>query len=98
MINKDIPDGDYCYRITTIETLPSGYPKINIKYCTHYHTKTVCEVAIPYCDFLGKMGYPDCTDEEYEKLLEFYKSCDKIDEVMPLNLLWDGCKCCGVNK
>lgn len=88
-----IPEGDYCYRITRIE-----FGKIFTNNCPYSQHKIIAEVYIPYCAYLDKMGIPNCDDEDFEKLVAFYGTRDKVHEAMPLSLLWDSCKECGINE
>jgi|688.fasta_scaffold433587_3 hypothetical protein len=90
-----IPKGDYCYTISRVDMKES---KIYTKNCPYYDYTVLCDVLIPTCKYLEKMGTPGCTDEEYKRLLDFYGDHDTLSKAMPLSLLWDSCKECGVNE
>lgn len=90
-----IPKGSYCYTIDRVDMKES---KIYTKNCPYYNYTVINTVLVPTCEYLELMGVPDCDDETYKKLLDFYGNYDKLHEAMPLSLLWDSCKECGVNE
>lgn len=87
-----IPKGDYCYTINRIE-----YCRIFTNTCPYYDFTVVNDVLIPTCKYLELMGSPGCTDEDFQKLLDYYGNHANICKAMPLTLLWDRCKECGEN-
>ena len=98
--NKIIPEGPYCYRldIDKIDDYNQGKPAPVI-YCHYYGSKIFNEVRVPWCSFLEQGGIDnDTTDEQYEKLVEYFGSEDNMDKQLPLSLLWDSCKECGENR
>jgi hypothetical protein len=97
MKEKDIsiiPKGEYCYTIDRVD-IKKG--KIYTKNCPYYDYTEINDVSVPTCNYLGKMGVPDCSDEDFQKLISFYGNSDAVHEAMPLSLLFDSCKSCGEN-
>lgn len=90
-----IPLGNYCYSHTGT-TNELGIP--NIKLCPNFTYREIMGVKLPFCSLLNKGSIPNgLTDEEFEKLLNFYKSEDELYEDNSLSLLWDHVKECGLN-
>lgn len=51
-----------------------------------------------FCQYLEEGGIDnDCTDKQYDSLIETFGSEEEVDKVFPLDLLWDHCKECGEN-
>ena len=92
-----IPSGIYCYSLRPHPTEP-GKLEIFDK-CPYLRDTKIAGVNVVWCDFLQSGSVPNgTTDEEYRKLKHFYGSEEALDEDLPLLLLWDGCKECGVNR
>jgi hypothetical protein len=95
-----IPKGDYCYKFDGRRGVDekTGLPWMGTKNCPYMTSKEFNGVTVHWCDFLecGDVGNY-CSDEDYKKLLEHFGSEKKLQEVLPLLLLWDGCKECGEN-
>lgn len=96
--NKEgIPEGNYCYRWTEA---PSEYNNFmgSTEPCPFFGDKNFNGVNVPWCCFLNKGGL-DNRDygEDYDKLLLHFGDEAKLRETLPLDLLWDGVKECGVN-
>ena len=91
-----IPKGDYCY--TWIEGTKNRYGMPDQKYCPYMSVKEYGGVPVPYCKYM-EWGSIDnaITEEEYAKLVKYFGSEEKMDEELPLFLLWDSCKECGEN-
>ena len=89
-----IPKGDYCY---TIDYVDMKEGKIHTKNCPYYDYTEINGIPVPTCKYLGKMGVPDCCDEDFQELINFYGSSEAVHDAMPLSLLWDSCKSCGEN-
>lgn len=95
MDESQIPKGSYCYSLSN-ELNEHGFPKTII--CPFFEYKEVVGVQVPFCNFLN-LGGPQngWTEEESEKIDQFYGSREKTDEMLPLFLLWDQVKECGMN-
>jgi len=92
-----IPQGSYCY---TWEESPSQENNCRgkVKNCPYLTKKTFNGVDVPWCLFLNCGGLSNNTDDsEIPKLIEHFGSEEKMNEALPLFLLWDGVKECGVN-
>lgn len=95
-IKKLIPKGVYCYEMV-------GYDEINdimkCKYCPFYVYLDIMDVTIPYCLCEKRGAIDNISDNEYEILKKHFNcSEDELDEMFNGDLLWDGCKICGVNN
>ena len=88
-----IPKGCYCYEPSEGHN-KYGIP--NVKYCPYMTSKEYNGVLCPYCAYL-EQGTVDCTDEDFKKLVEHFGSEEKVFEGLPLTLLFDSCKECGIN-
>lgn len=102
MENKDkslIPFGHYCYHIDRSYDGEGLTPmSVPIVTCPYRGYKEVNGVNVPYCSYLDSLGWKNgFTDDEFNKLIDFYGSEDKVFDALELDLLWDGCKCCGEN-
>lgn len=97
-----IPAGNYCYtRKTPVEGEPThdsdGIPIFKLTYCPYMSTKEFNGVTVTWCNYLdkGDMGN-HLTDEEHQKLLEHFGTTEAMEKELPLFLLWDSCKECGI--
>jgi hypothetical protein len=82
---KLIPNGIYCYNGNV--------------YCPYSTSKNFNDVRVPWCDYLDKGGVDNGhTEEEWNKLIEYFGTENNIFDFLPLDLLWDSCKECGINK
>lgn len=100
---KLIPPGPYCYVIdltaeTTIKEqieLGNSLPTVFCPYSTY---KEFNGVKVPWCSFLEQGGISNnTTEEEFDKLIEYFGSENNVFDFLYLDLLWDDCKECGVN-
>lgn len=92
-----IPEGDYCY--TWIET-PNRETNFRgkTKSCPYFTKKEFNGVEVPWCSFLDCGGLDNNQeDSDIPKLIEHFGSEEKMNEALPLFLLWDQVKECGVN-
>jgi hypothetical protein len=101
-LKKKIPQHNpYCYEI-------KGYPPhenlqdivvngITVDYCPYYNILSIKGVTIPFCFYLKQGGIGQSnTDEDIAKLCRHFDCTeDELDELFPLDLLWDACKACG---
>lgn len=87
-----IPEGVYCYD-------QNGG-------CPYYKPKSFGGVEVPFCSYLGlggtegslKQGQTEADAEaDHQKLLAHFGSEEAMDEALPLMLLFDSCKECGIN-
>ena len=95
-----IPKGEYCYTIKKIVWADNGMPIIKTNMCPYYSSRDYGEdVTVDFCEFLGKGDYGGLNDDEYALLLAYFKGDEeKMRKELPLGLLWDACKECGVNE
>lgn len=89
-----IPKGDYCY-IWLNERHESGLPKS--QHCPYMCGKEYNGVIVSYCNYLELGDIGGITEEEHAKVLEYFGSEEKMDQELPLFLLFDDCKECGEN-
>ncbi len=93
MENKDknlIPIGPYCYTYKDSKYIP----------CPYFKIKNINSIPVSWCDYLGLGGITgdhNAPENQYEKLLEYYKTEEAMDKELPLSLLFDQCKECGEN-
>jgi len=96
-----IPPGSYCYFVDSVRDLEpiNGIPRWTYKMCPYYKHREINGTFVPWCDYLNLGGtVGDTTDpEHYPKLKEHYKTDEAMDKELPLHLLFDQCKECGVN-
>jgi len=96
-----IPKGDYCYVFDGRKGIDekTGLPWMGTKRCPYYTHKEFDGVLVDWCDFMecGDVGNYDRTDEDIQKLIKYFGSEEKMEEALPLFLLWDGVKECGEN-
>jgi hypothetical protein len=87
-----IPDGLYCYHFDK-----SDKNSVKTKFCPYSVIKNINGVDVNWCDYINEGDTGNCSDEDFEKLVEYYGSTDNVDENLKLSILWDGCKECGIN-
>jgi hypothetical protein len=93
-----IPEGVYCYTTGSIEKSENNGFLSKTGVCPHYSYKDINGVKIPFCKFLCKGSVPNSlTDTDFEKLEKHFGSEDEVFEGLPLDLLWDQVKECGIN-
>jgi hypothetical protein len=102
MLNKKdtsvIPQGYYCYTWVEKPNRDTGFNG-KIKTCPYLTKKEFNGVEVPWCNFLNCGGLDNNHDEtDIPKLIEHFGSEEKMDEELPLFLLWDMVKECGVNE
>ena len=92
---RHIPFGHYCYRVVSVskETF-----RFKVKRCRYYAHLTFNGVKVPWCFHMDKGGVPYCDHADHAKLLEHFGSYRAMDKTLPLDLLWDSCKECGVKE
>jgi hypothetical protein len=93
-----IPKGIYCY--DKYGTCPYfTYLDVYDKECDPKNN--IKPISIPYCLYLNKGSYANGSwkNNEFNRLKEHFKMSDNelFDNILPLDLLWDQCKECGVN-
>jgi len=95
----EIPKGDYCYKFNGKNgTHDDGLPYMGIDTCPYSDIKEINGVEVDWCTYLNSGGLGNnTTDEEWEKLVEHFGSEGVAYDGLPLDLLFDGCKHCGVN-
>jgi hypothetical protein len=100
-----IPVGPYCYggnrprRENEPEFTEDGRTIRYLKYCPYMGMKTLNGVQVTWCNFLGKGDIGNnCSDEDHARLVEHFGSQEALDKGLPLFLLWDSCKECGINE
>lgn len=96
-----IPEGAYCYKLTGKEwkTMNNGHlvTAHGVIYCPHRKWyKTIAGVKVPYCAFLKAYGWQNgLTKKEYDRVEAHLGS--RLNDVLKLDLLWDGVKECDQN-
>lgn len=104
-----IPEGSYCYSgvESTSTDAATGMPIRKMKMCPFYSEMLFNGVGVPWCQYLGKGGTEGSlkqdqteseAEEEYQKLLTYFGTKANMEKVLPLMLLFDSCKECGINK
>jgi hypothetical protein len=92
-----IPQGDYCYEWIEKPNSKNNF-KGSIKTCPHYTTKTFNGVEVPWCLFLNCGGISNHNDDsDIQALVDHFGSEERMNEILPLSLLWDQVKECGEN-
>jgi hypothetical protein len=92
-----IPHGYYCYQWVETPSKENEF-KGGIKACPHYTTNTFNGVSVPWCLFLNCGGLSNQNDDsDIEALVEHFGSEEKMNQELPLTLLWDQVKECGEN-
>ena len=99
-----IPKGPYCY---TWKELPSKENNFRgqVNLCPYFQVKNIDGVEFPWCDYLELGGLPGDGGfvgwSDYKKAIEVlskhFGGEDKMDEALPLFLLFDQCKECGID-
>ena len=93
---SNIPKGDYCYKYVDGKN-KYGIP--NTENCPYHSYKELNGAGVVWCDYLELGGLPnDCKEGDHEKLIEFFGSTEAMLSSLPLTLLFDSCKECGINK
>jgi hypothetical protein len=83
-----IPKGIYCY------TRGQDGKR---QYCEHFQSKEIGGVTVPFCTHLNQAGMTNSSDDDI--LFEYFeKDIDKMMEALPLDLLFDAVKECGVDN
>ena len=99
-----IPKGDYCYTWKEVPSESNNY-RGTVNRCPYYDVKNVNGVQFPWCNYLELGGTPGDgnwagwkdSDKADEVLTEYFGSKEKMEEKLPLFLLFDSCKECGEN-
>jgi hypothetical protein len=93
-----IPKGDYCYQWEEVPSSENNF-RGKIKRCPYYTHKTLNGVSVPWCVFLNCGGIDNAHDDsQIQSLVEHFGTEEKMDEALPLFLLWDEVKECGINE
>jgi len=94
---KLIPPGIYCYVIDKRKKKTfSTDGSLNTVFCPYSKYKEINNVKIPWCYYLDRGGLPNpLTDEDFNKLVEYFGSDENVFDFLSLDLLWDDCKECG---
>ena len=94
---SEIPKGDYCYKFVEGKN-EYGIP--NIKSCPYRSGKVLNGATIAWCNYLelGGLLNEAAKDGDYERILEFFGDEETTWNYLPLDLLFDDVKECGVNK
>ncbi len=99
-----IPNGDYCYTWIEVPSESNNYHG-KTKQCPYYDVKNVNGVEFPWCNYLELGGTPgdgkwkgwEDHNKADEVLTEHFGSKEQMEDKLPLFLLFDSCKECGVN-
>jgi hypothetical protein len=92
---KHIPEGPYCYTWKEIPSEKNGYKGKTIK-CPYLIYRNINGVQIPWCEYMDAGSIPNgISDDHYGKLIEYFGTEEKVQEKLPLFLLWDWVKECG---
>jgi hypothetical protein len=90
-----IPYGEYCYSIIGG---PDEQGRLKTKPCPYLTNKVFNGVEVPWCNFLECGGLNNSHDDsEVSKLVDYFGGESKMNEELPLMLLWDQVKECGMN-
>ena len=93
-----IPNGSYCYGklIRAQKTYPFAR---TYKQCPYSVMKKIAGVSVCWCDYMDKGGLPnDLEDKDFAKLVAHFGGEDETFRALPLTLLFDSVKECGVNE
>lgn len=95
-----IPKGQYCYEHI-------GRNGEGRSICPYFTKKTIIYdntdiyndvIQIPWCSYLNEGDIGLLNDRQIERLTQHYGcTVDRLNEMYPLDLLWDWVKECGVN-
>ena len=99
-----IPKGDYCYTWIEVPSVENNFVG-KTKVCPYAEVKDINGVHVPWCNYLELGGFPgngkwagwEDSGKADEVLIEYFGSKEKMEEKLPLFLLFDSCKECGVN-
>ena len=99
-----IPHGDYCYTWIEVPSVSNNFVG-KTKTCPYADVKDINGVHVPWCNYLELGGYPgngkwagwEDDIKSDEVLTEHFGSKEKMEEKLPLFLLFDSCKECGEN-
>ena len=97
-IKKDkrrIPKGPYCYRIKKVVPDTVYGFRILTKNCPYSRLNKINGVEVAWCDYLEQGGLLN-EPTDMNKLIEYFGSEEKVFEGLPLSLLFDSVKSCGV--
>jgi hypothetical protein len=97
-----IPPGGYCYTWVELPSVENNF-RGKVNQCPYYEVKEVGGVEFPWCNFLDLGGYPGAGkwrgwknfEDAEVKLSKYFNG--RIEEKLPLSLLFDSCKECGEN-
>ena len=95
-----IPKGSYCYgSLGRQKFKKDGARYFTPKYCPYLRVRKIKGAAVPWCSFLKLGGISNHTTEaEYRRLLQHFGSEKALHAKLPLFLLWDACKECGLKS
>lgn len=94
-----IPPGPYCYVVDFTKEFTHDQEKVSIVCCPHKTTKEFGGVSIPWCSYLKAGGISNNnTEDDFARLVEYFGTEDNLFNFLSLDLLWDGCKECGINS
>lgn len=98
-----IPLSDYCYTWLEYPSESNNY-RGKTKTCPYWGTKHIDGVEVAWCSFLNEGGIPMTgdwdgweSDDAYDKLVKHYGGEENLEKHLPLSLLFDMCKECGIN-
>lgn len=93
-----IPKGPYCYgKLIRADNKPPF--RRTYKSCPYNGTKKIAGVWVCWCKYLDQGGtHNETTDEEWQKLIAHFGTEEKAFDALPLFLLFDSCKECGVHE
>ena len=97
-----IPKGDYCYTWIEVPSVENNFVG-KTKVCPYAEVKDINGVHVPWCNYLELGGFPgngkwagwEDHNKADEVLIEHFGSKEKMEEKLPLFLLFDSCKECG---
>jgi len=92
-----IPTGGHCYEWIERPSAENNFVG-KTKPCPFYGEMVFNNVNVPWCHFLDKGGLDERDyGEDWGKLVQHFGSEEEVLEALPLGLLWDGVKECGVS-
>lgn len=100
LVSKDenlIPQGDHCYHWLELPSSDNNFTGTT-KPCPFYGDKVLNGVNVPWCHYLDQGGL-DNRDygADWGKLVSLFGDGERVQKALPLGLLWDGVKECGIN-